>query len=131
MIWRRHNKTFIADLPEEYHGEFGLGIKTLVLALYHNSNMTEPALKDFFTTFGITISTGTISKMLTDDHQLFHQEKEEIVDAGLQAPYQQTDAGLQAPYQQTDDTSARVNGKNHYVHILCNPFYTRHSAPKI
>jgi hypothetical protein len=23
-----------------------------------------------------------------------------------------------------DDTSARVNGKNYYAHILCNEFYT-------
>jgi len=46
-------------------------------------------------------------------HDVFHQEKEDIVDAGLKAPY-----------QQTDDTGARVNGKNHHVHILCNSFYT-------
>ncbi len=106
-------KTFIADLPEGYDGEFGPGIKALVVSLYHNSNMTQPALKDFFTTCGIIISKTTISRMLTDKHEMFHQEKEEIIDAGLQAPY-----------QQTDDTSARENGKNHYVHILCNPFYT-------
>ena len=75
--------------------------------------MTEPALHDFFTTCGIVISKATISRMLTDNHEIFHQEKEDIINAGLKFPY-----------QQTDDTSARVNGKNHYVHILCNPFYT-------
>lgn len=106
-------KTFIAPLPKGYDGEFGPGIKALSLALYHGSNMTAPALKDFFTTSGSIISTGTISRMLTDNHEVFHQEKEDIVDAGLKAPY-----------QQTDDTGARVNGKNHHVHILCNPFYT-------
>lgn len=110
---RSLNKTFIAPLPKGYEGEFGPGIKALSLALYHGSNMTAPALKDFFTTSGSVISTGTISRMLTDNHDVFHQEKEDIVDAGLQAPY-----------QQTDDTGARVNGKNHHVHILCNPFYT-------
>jgi len=113
-------KTFIAPLPKGYEGEFGPGIKALSLALYHGSNMTAPALKDFFTTSGAVISTGTISRMLTDNHDVFHQEKEDIVDAGLKAPY-----------QQTDDTGARVNGKNHHVHILCNPFYTAYfTRPK-
>jgi len=82
--------------------------------------MTQPALHDFFTTCGIVISKAAISRMLTDNHDIFHQEKEDIVDAGLKSQY-----------QQTDDTSARVNGKNHYVHILCNPFYTAYfTRPK-
>jgi hypothetical protein len=35
------------------------------------------------------------------------------------------------PYQHTDDTSARVNGKNHYVHIFSSPFHTAYfTAPK-
>lgn len=113
-------KTFMADLPKGYDGEFGPGLKALVVSLYHDSNMTEPALIRFLNTCGIVISKATISRMLTDKHDLFHQEKEDIIDAGLQAPY-----------QQTDDTSARVNGKNHHVHILCNPFYTAYfTRPK-
>jgi len=74
--------------------------------------MTQPALKDFFEVCGVFISEATISRMLTDKHEPFHQEKEDIIDAGLKGPY-----------QQTDDTSARVNGKNQHVHILCNEFY--------
>jgi hypothetical protein len=105
-------KTFIADLPRGYEGQFGPGIKVLVISLYHNSNMTQPALSDFFETFGIFISEGTISTMLTDKHEHFHQEKEDIFDAGLKAPY-----------QQTDDTSGRVDGTNHHVHVFCNEFY--------
>ena len=31
-------------------------------------------------------------------------------------------------YQQTDDTKARVNGKNHHSHILCNPYYTAYTT---
>ena len=43
--------------------------------------------------------------MLTEGNDIFHQEKEDIVDAGSKA-------GL---YQQMDDTGSRVNGKNHYT----------------
>ena len=52
--------------------------------------------------------------MLTDDLEEFYQEKADIITAGLQS----------TRYQHLDDTGARVNGKNHYTHILCNPFYT-------
>lgn len=114
------NKTYIADLPDGYAGEYGPGIRSLVISLYHESNMTEPALVRFFKTFGIVISKATISRMLTDNHEAFHQEKETIVDAGLKSPY-----------NHMDDTSGRVNGKNHYVHILSSPFFTAYfTRPK-
>jgi hypothetical protein len=60
------------------------------------------------------ISTATISRILTDDHEDFHQEKKAIVQAGL----------VSTIHQQMDDTGARVKGKNYHTHILCNPFYT-------
>lgn len=113
-------KTFIAELPKGYHGEFGPGLRSLVISLYHDSNMTEPAIVRFLNTCGIVISPATISRMVTDKHEMFHQEKEDVVDAGLKAQY-----------QHTDDTSARVNGKNHYVHIFSSPFHTAYfTCPK-
>lgn len=107
-------KTFAGKLPDGYFGEFGPGVRSLVLSLYNDSGMTEPALVRFFITFGIQISKATISRMITDDHDSFHKEKEDIIDAGLQS----------SEYQHLDDTGSRVNGKNHYTHILCNPYYT-------
>jgi regulator of replication initiation timing len=86
-------KTFIAPLPDEYRGgEFGPGIKSLVITLYRDSGMTEPAIERFLKTVGIHISHGKIASVLTDGHEVFHQEKEDIVDAGQQVgPYQQMD----------------------------------------
>ncbi len=106
-------KTYTADLPAGYEGGYGPDVKALVISLYHDANMTEPALERFFKAFGLDISKATISRMLTDKNETFHQEKEDIIDAGLKAPY-----------HQLDDTSGRVNGKNHFVHILCNNFFT-------
>ena len=60
------NKTFMADLPAGYDGEFGPGIKTLVLSLYHNSNMTQPGILDFLQTTGVVISAATVSRILTE-----------------------------------------------------------------
>lgn len=115
------NKTYMADLPAGCQGSYGPGIKATVLSLYHDSKMTMPAIERFFSTHTILISQATISRMLTDNHELFHQEKEAIIAAGLQS----------TPYQHFDDTGARVNGKNHYTHVLCNPFYTAYfTVPK-
>jgi len=73
-------KTFIAPLPTEYRGgEFGPGIKALVIALYRDSGMTESAIERFLKTFGMHISHGKISSLLTEGHDVFHQEKEDIV----------------------------------------------------
>ena len=106
-------KTFTASLPDGYYGEFGPRIRALVLTLYRDSGMTQPAIKRFFTTFGVQISGSTISRMITENHDVFHQEKEDIITAGLKS----------TPYHHIDDTSCRVNGKNHYAHILCNPYF--------
>jgi len=107
-------KTFIADLPAGYHGEFGPGIRAMVITLYRDSGMAEPAIERFFKIFGTHISKSTISRMITEGHDCFHDEKEKIIDAAFRA----------SEYQHIDDTGCRVNGKNHYTHILCNPYFT-------
>lgn len=107
-------KTYIAPLPNGYDGEFGPGIKGLAIVLKNICNMSDAKIHEFFTHAGIFISIGKVSNMLIKDHQQFHQEKTDIVEAGLQTTV----------YQATDDTKARVNGQNHHTHILGNPYYT-------
>jgi hypothetical protein len=107
-------KTFIAPLPAGYQGEFGPSIKALILSLYHKSKVTASGIVDFLKEHGILIGASTVSRFLTEGHDVFHEEKQDIVSAGLQS----------AAYQQMDDTGARVFGKNYYSHILCNEFYT-------
>ncbi len=107
-------KTFIAELPDGYSGEFGPTLKAVILDLRHSCKMTESAIHAFLSTHGIVISAATISRIITDNHEDFHQEKQDIVAAGLAS----------SVHQQMDDTGARVNGKNHYTHILCNDLYT-------
>ena len=107
-------KSFVAKLPDGYQGEFGPGIRSLVINLYRDAGMTEPAIARFFKTWGVSISGSTISRMITEGHDHFHQEKEAIINAGLKA----TD------YQHIDDTGSKVAGKSHYTHIICNPYFT-------
>ena len=107
-------KTDSGKLPDGVKGEFGSGLRTLILTLYHVANVSEPKIHEFLENMGVWISRATISRIVTEDNDLFHEEKSEIFQAGLSS----------TTYQQIDDTSARVNGNNWYTQIICNPYYT-------
>ncbi|MCO5382303.1 MAG: transposase [Methanosarcina barkeri] len=107
------HKTYSGELPGSIQGEFGPGIRSLVITLNHVANVSEPKIHEFLKNIGIHISKATISRILTKNADVFHQEKAEIFLEGLKA----------TPYQQIDDTGARVNGDNHYTQILCSPYY--------
>jgi len=107
-------KTYTAKLPDGIKGEFGPGLRTHVITLYHVANVSEPKISEIMENMGVLISKATISRILTEDNDLFHEEKSEIFLSGLNS----------TTYQQIDDTSARVNGNNWYTQILCNPYYT-------
>jgi len=107
-------RTYLAELPSGYAGQFGPGVKALVLAFYHGGLMSEPKIIEFLENVGIHISKGTISNLLVKGHEEFHAEKEAVYEAGLAS----------SSYQHIDDTSTRVNGKNQSCHVVCNPYYT-------
>ena len=107
------NKTYTGKLPDGVKGEFGAGLRTLILTLYHVANASEPKIHECLENIGIWISKATISRIITENNDLFHEEKFEIFQAGLNSTI----------YQQIDDTSARVNGNNWYTQIICNPYY--------
>ena len=106
-------KTDSGKLPDGVKGEFGPGLRTLILTLYHVANVSEPKIHEFLENMGVWISRATISRIVTEDNDLFHEEKSEIFQAGLSS----------TTYQQIDDTSAKVNGNNWYTQIICNPYY--------
>ncbi|MGZ7049649.1 MAG: IS66 family transposase [Methanobacterium sp.] len=108
------HKTYLGELPRGVEGEFGHGVKSLIITLKHASNVSEPKIHEFLENMGIYISPATISRILTKNNEVFHQEKADIFKAGLESTI----------YQQIDDTGAKVKGQNHYVQIICNPFYT-------
>jgi FtsZ-binding cell division protein ZapB len=107
-------KTYLAELPTGYHGEFGPGIQALVLVFYFACQMTEPKILAFLQHVGIQISAGELSNLVIKHHDGFHAEKDAVFEAGLRS----------SPWQQTDDTATRVNGHNHHCHIIDNPLHT-------
>lgn len=107
-------KTYLAELPPGYEGQFGPGVKAWTIVLYFAMNVTEAKIVDFFETVGLSISPGKVSDILLRETETLHAEKAALYEAGLRS----------TPWQQIDDTGARVNGQNHYTQIVCNPFYT-------
>ena len=107
-------RTYVGELPPGIAGEFGPGIRSLVCTLKYVANMSQPKIKELLENCGILISQATISRILTNDETGFNQEKKDIFRVALE----------NTPYHQIDDTTVRVNGKNQYSQIFCNPYYT-------
>jgi hypothetical protein len=107
-------RTYLADLPAGYHGQFGPKVKAWVLALYYADGMSEPKILGLLQTVGMSISAGQLSDMLIKDQEQFHAEQAHVLQAGLS----------RSPWHHLDSTGTAVNGTNEQCHILCNPFYT-------
>ena len=107
-------KTYLAELPPGYTGQFGPGLKALALVEYYACNVAEPKLLDLFRSIGVVISAGELSNLLIKQQACFHAEKAAIYAAGLSS----------SPWQHLDQTSTRVDGVNQQCHVVCNPLYT-------
>ncbi len=105
---------YLAQLPAGYEGQFGPGIRSLVLTLYYAWQMTEPKIAEFLAHLGVLISQGQISNLLIKQQDSWHDEKAAIWRAGLAS----------TSWQHIDDTATRVNGENQHCHVVGNPFYT-------
>ena len=107
-------KTYLPELPLGYEGEFGPGVKALVISLYYGGNMTQGKLLEFLEDIGISMSAGHLSNLLIKNHSDFEAEKSEVYFSGLAS----------SPWQHFDQTGARVGGVNHTTNVVCNPLYT-------
>jgi len=107
-------RTYLAALPAGYDGQFGPGVSAWILSLAYASGVSQPKIKELLQTVGIMISAGEISNILIKRQEIFHQERQDILRAGLAS----------TAWQHLDSTATRVYGQNYHCHVLCNPFYT-------
>jgi len=111
---QQERQTYLAVVPAGWEGGFGPGIKALAITFAYGCNLAQPKLAEWFGNMGVCISAGQISNLLVTKQESFHAEKAAIYDAGLRS----------SPWQHLDATSTRVDGKNQYCHVMCNPLYT-------
>lgn len=94
-------------------GHFGANLVAYILDQYHQAHVTEPLLLEQLWEYGIDISAGQLHRILTENLEYFHQEKDEVRAAGLAV----------SSYLGTDDTGARHQGKNGYCTVIGNDLF--------
>jgi hypothetical protein len=99
-------------LPVE-GGHFGANLAAYILDQYHHAQVTEPLLLEQLWEYGIDISAGQLHRILTTNKDLFHQEKVDVLTAGL----------TESSYIGTDDTGARHQGHNGYCTAIGNDLF--------
>ena len=97
-------QNLVAALPADVRpgSHFGPTLIAFILHQYHHQHVTQPLLWEQLDQLGIDISTGQLSRILTEGKDAFHQEKAELLPAGLAV----------STYVQVDDTGARHRGHN-------------------
>jgi uncharacterized coiled-coil protein SlyX len=100
----------IGKLPKDVQqgGHFGTLLKGFILYQYYHQRVTQPLILQQLTEWGVAISSGQISRILTEEKADFHAEKDALLRAGINS----------SRYIQVDDTGSRHDGKNGYcTHI--------------
>jgi hypothetical protein len=104
----------VGTLPADVGGvHFGATLRSFILYQYHHGHVTQPLILEQVREWGIDISAGHLSAIITDDKEGFHAEKEALLRVGLQ----------QSSYVHVDDTGARHQGRNGYCTHIGNELF--------
>lgn len=114
--WRTPEGGYLtASVPEEVGGKhFGPTLVSYLLYQYYHQQVTQPLLLEQLWAWGIKISAGQLSQLLSEGHEGFHQEKQAVLAAGIEG----------SSYLQSDDTGARHQGRNGYCTVIGNELFS-------
>jgi hypothetical protein len=108
-------KYIIGKLPSEVAGcHYGVVLRAYILDLYYELRATQNTILQQLRNFGVLISAGQLNDLIIGKHDIFHEEKSDILDSGLK----------NSNYIGTDDTGARHKGKNWYCNSIGNHLFT-------
>jgi len=97
-------KSIVGKLPEHFQSHFDFTLKAYILYQHNHCQVTQPLLLEQLREWGVDISAGQLNRILTEQKDIFHNEKDQILSTGLSV----------SDYINVDDTGARHNGKNGY-----------------
>lgn len=107
-------ETLNGELPVQLNGRhFGPELVRFILYQHHHCQTTQPLLLEQLREYGVDISTGQIEWILSGRHEKLHDEKDALLQVGLQV----------STYLTVDDSGARHKGKNGYVTHIGNEFF--------
>ncbi len=95
------------------NSHFGSTLIAFILYQYYHAHVTQPLIAEQLREYGVDISNGQISRIITESKGRYHQEKDMILSTGLKL----------SNYINVDDTGARHNGKNGYCTHIGNKFF--------
>jgi Transposase IS66 family len=107
-------RTIVAALPQGTRGHFGPELRRFVLMQYHQGQTTLPRLTALLRSVGVSISKREVQRLLTDKHQGFLEEAQDVLRAGLET----------SPWVSVDDTAARHKAKNGFCTQIGNHWFT-------
>jgi len=101
-------------LPDALNNQhFGPQLIRYMLYQHHHCQTPQPLLLEQLREWGIHISSGQINQILLRGKESFHAEKDDILQAGLNA----------SSYVTVDDSGARHQGKNGFVTHIGNHLF--------
>jgi uncharacterized small protein (DUF1192 family) len=104
----------VGQLPPEVGGvHFGPTLRSFILYQHHHAHVTQPLLLEQLREWGVDISAGQLSRIITEGQDAFHAEKEALLREALQ----------RLGYVHVDDTGARHQGKNGYCTHIGNELF--------
>lgn len=113
--WMLPNGSYLpVKLPNNIQGHYGPTLITYILNQYYDCRVTAPLLLEHLRDMGIFISSGQLSAVLMQRRKDFHEEKSELLNAGIKALKQ----------IQVDDTGGRHKGQNCYSTMISNDFFS-------
>ena len=106
-------RNIVGKLPLHVQGHYDFELKSYILYQYFHCHVTQPLLLEQLWEWGVDISTGQLNRILTEDKDIFHNEKDDILSTGLKV----------SDYVNVDDTGARHDGKNGYCTHIGNELF--------
>ena len=107
-------QTLTGKLPQSLQNRhFGPELVRFILYQHHHCQTTQPLLLEQLREYGIDISSGQIERILSTGFDALHEEKDAILQAGLES----------SSYVTIDDSGARHQGKNGYVTHIGNTLF--------
>lgn len=137
LVFRSHNtlyrrerwqtpegESIVAPLPQDVQaldgGHFDRPLISFVLYQYHHAHVTQPLILEQLLEVGVDISVGQVNRIITEGHDRFHREKDDILRAGLKV----------SGHVNVDDTGARHQGENGYCTHIGNELFAWFQSTK-
>jgi len=116
-IWKTPDGRILkGELPEHLQvldGHFSPELVSYIQHQQHHGHVPQHLILEQLQDIGVEISEGQVNRILVEDKESFHAEKESLLRVGLEV----------SPYIHTDDTGARHKGRNGYCTHVGNAWF--------